>query len=62
MTSIPKMKRFTEKKNVTISIDKSVEEIYRVGRQNGWDVSEIARDTLTEVFKKLEPQLKRPAS
>lgn len=56
------MKRFTEKKNVTISIDKSVEEIYRVGRQNGWDVSEIARDTLTEVFKKLEPQLKRPAS
>lgn len=56
------MKRLQEKRNLTLKIDQEIETIYKAGRQNGWDVSEIARRALTELFKKLEPQLKRPAS
>ena len=56
------MKKFKEKRNLTIKIDKDIEELYRIGRQNGWDVSEIARQLLTDGFLKLANDLKRVAS
>jgi hypothetical protein len=62
MSDIPKMKRLTEKKNLTLKIDEEIDQIYRVGRQNGWDVSEIARRAVTKELRRLEGELKRPAS
>jgi len=62
MTSLPKMKHLKEKKNLSIKVDKEIEELYRTGRNNGWDVSEIARATLTEKFTKIANQLKTQAS
>lgn len=62
MNKLPKMKKFDDKKQFSIRIEAEIDEIYRIGRQNGWDVSEIARRALADIFKKLELDLKRPAS
>lgn len=62
MSDIPRMKKFDIKKQFSVKIDSEVEEIYKMGRQNGWDVSEIARRALSDIFKKLAADLKRPAS
>lgn len=62
MRQLPKMKHLQQKKNLTVKINPSTDEIYRVGRQNGWDVSEIARQTLEDKFQELAEELKRPAS
>lgn len=40
---IPKMKKSSLTSKITIYFPKEVEHVYRVGKQNGWDVSEIVR-------------------
>lgn len=62
MADIPKLKKRSDRRTLNISIDENVEALYRTGKQNGYDVSEIARRAVTEVFVKLAPELKRPAS
>ncbi len=51
MSTIPKLKRSTEKAKITLYMDKEVEELYRVGKQNGWDVCEIVRQAATRALR-----------
>jgi uncharacterized protein (UPF0335 family) len=62
MAEIPRLRKRSDRRTINISIDEEIEELYRVAKQNGYDSSEIARRAVTDVFKKLEPELKRPAS
>jgi len=62
MSQIPRLKRQTDRRPITLSIDEEIKKLYETGKQNGWDVSEIARRLLTDGFTKLAQELKRPAS
>lgn len=62
MDNLPRHKASSKKKPLNVKVDEEIDELYRTGRQNGWDVSEIARRAITEVFERVAEQLKRPAS
>jgi len=62
MSEIPKLRRHSDRRNINIVIDKQIDELYRLAKQNGYNASEIARQAVTDVFRKLEEQIKRPAS
>jgi len=62
MDEIPRLRKRSDRSTLNISIDKEIEDLYRVAKQNGYDSSEIARRAVTEEFKKLELKLKKPAS
>lgn len=62
MQDIPKLKKRQDRKPLNIVVDKHVDELYREGKQNGWNVSEIARQAVTEKLESIKEMLKRPAS
>jgi hypothetical protein len=62
MADIPKLKKMADRRNINIVIDKKIDELYRLAKQNGYNASEIARQAVTDVFMKIENQIKRPAS
>lgn len=62
MSDLPKMKYLEKKINMTFKLDEATVEIYRIGRQNGWDVSELVRQILAEAFAKRSEKLKQPAN
>lgn len=49
---LPKLRRSTDKRKITIYIEKEIEALYRQGKQNGWDVSEIVRNAASEALQK----------
>jgi len=58
MNSIPKLKKSSDRRPVTISLDKEVAELYEIGRRNGHDTSELARQIVQKTFLKLADKLK----
>lgn len=62
MSDIPKLKKQSERRNINIVIDKRIDDLYRLAKQNGYNASEIARQAVTKVFTEIENQIKRPAS
>lgn len=54
---LPKMRKCFEKLKVTLYFDADVVEIYRAGKINGWDVSEIVRRAATNALREKEPIL-----
>ena len=42
-------------------VDKEIEELYRLAKQNGYNSSEIARRAITEAFQSIAEQVKCPA-
>ena len=62
MSDIPKLPKHSSRRNINILIDPEIDEIYREGKANGWDTSEIARRAVSEALRKHEAQLKKRAS
>lgn len=62
MDEIPKLKKNSDRKPINIMIDKEIDELYRLAKQNGHNSSEIARRVVTAEFKRLAQKLMRPAS
>jgi uncharacterized protein (UPF0335 family) len=62
MSQIPRLKKQSDRRNVTFSIEADIKDLYELAKRNGHDSPEIARRAIVEVFRKLEPELKRPAS
>ena len=62
MSTIPKLKKRSERRNINIVIDQHIDDLYRLAKQNGYNASEIARQAVTDVFTRLESELRRPAS
>lgn len=60
--NIPKLRKHSNRRNINILIDQDVDEIYRSAKQNGHDSSELARRAVSDLFRKLAPKLKQPAS
>lgn len=60
MSEIPKLKKPHERRHINIVIDKKVDELYRLGRQNGHDTSEFVRQVVSRAFLENEEKLKRP--
>jgi hypothetical protein len=58
---LPRLKRREEKGKITAYPDRSVEDLYVLGKSNGWDTPKIVRDAVTEALLKREADLKRPA-
>lgn len=56
-TELPKLKATDPKDKITIYFDKEVADLYRTGKYNGWDVSEIVRRASTEALKKFADKL-----
>lgn len=61
MSGIPKLKSRSDRRNINIVVDKKIDEIYRLAKQNGYNASEIARQAVSKEFLKLEEKLKTPA-
>ena len=62
MADIPVLKKNTNRRKLNIHVDPDVKHLYEVAKQNGYDSSEIARRAVSEKFRELEAELKRPAS
>lgn len=61
MSGLPKLKSRSDRRNINIVVDKKIDEIYRLAKQNGYNASEIARQAVSKEFLKLEEKLKTPA-
>jgi len=59
---IPKLRKHSDRKPINIYIDKEVDDLYRLAKQNGYNSSEIVRKAVTEAIMELAEQLKRPAT
>jgi len=59
MSEIPKLKKRSSRTTINISIDRQIDELYRLAKQNGYDSSEIARQAVSAAFLKLENQVKK---
>lgn len=57
----PKLKRADWKQKVTIYVDKEVAALYRIGKQNGWDVCEIIRRASIDALISRSEILNQPA-
>lgn len=62
MADLPRLKKHKDRTNINIMIDKEIDELYRLAKQNGFDSSEIARKAVTDKFIEIKAQIKRPAS
>jgi len=58
---LPKLKRSAGKRKITLYFDPEIDNIYRQGKQNGWDVSEIVRSAASEALKREADILSKPA-
>lgn len=59
--TLPRSKRIRDRVNVTVALEREVADLYRIGKDNGWDVSEILRQTMTDMLRRLEPTLRQNA-
>ena len=57
----PKLRRCNEKAKITIYFDREIDELYRTGKQNGWDTSEIVRKAAAEALRTRADILKEKA-
>lgn len=46
----PKLKRATESDKITLYFDKEVKRLYDVGKENGWNVSEVVRQAARQAL------------
>ena len=60
MSELPKLRDRKKRTNITVSVDNTTEELYRLAKRNGYDAAEIARRAITEEFIKLSGQLRVP--
>lgn len=60
MSDIPKLRKSYERRNINIVVDKKIDDIYRLAKQNGYNSSELVRQAVSRLLLDLEPQLKRP--
>lgn len=58
---LPKQKRICRKEKITLYFDRDVEKLYRAGKQNGWDVSEIVRRAASDALRAVANQLQTVA-
>lgn len=58
---LPRSKRIRDRVNVTVAVEREIADLYRSGKENGWDVSEILRQKMTECLRTLEPTLRQNA-
>lgn len=59
---LPKLRRsLGPQTKVTIYFDREIETLYRLGKQNGWDVSEIIRRAASEALRQAEQTLRTRA-
>ena len=54
---VPKLKRGQDRSKITLYFDREIDRLYRLGKQNGWDVSEIVRRAASEALLKKEQLL-----
>lgn len=58
---LPRQKRIRDRVNVTVAVEREIADLYRAGKENGWDVSEILRKTMTDCLRNLEATLRQNA-
>jgi hypothetical protein len=56
-----KLPRPETKRKLSLFIDETYEELYRIGKANGWDTPSIAKDAVIEALKLHSETLKKPA-
>lgn len=57
MKETPKLKRAKQKGKITLYFDKDTDELYRIGKNNGWNTCEIVRRAATEALKERASEL-----
>ena len=62
MNQLPKLRKASNRRAITIVVDREIDELYRLAKQNGYNPSEILRQAATEKFLSIADQIKRPAS
>lgn len=58
---LPKLKRANLKGKITLYFDRDTEELYRMGKDNGWNTPEIVRLAAAEALQRYAEQLKTQA-
>ena len=58
--SVPRLARTKDKGKITTYPDKEVEDLYHVGKGNGWDTPRIVREAVTKALLDLSEQLRKP--
>ncbi len=59
--SIPMLRGFSEKGKITLSIDQDVHDLYRIGKNNGWNTPEIVRQAINAALKERADTLMKSA-
>jgi hypothetical protein len=59
---LPRLARTKDKGKITTYPDREVEELYYVGKGNGWDTPRIVRDAVTKALQELADQLRKPST
>jgi hypothetical protein len=59
--NIPKLPRPENHRKITIFFDEFTDELYRIGKANGWDTPEMARQAVMEALRTNANILKKPA-
>jgi len=54
MQKVPRLKKRSHRKNVNIMIDREMDELYRLGKDNGHDTPELAREAVHKALKHYE--------
>lgn len=62
MGELPKLKKTGQKQKITLYFEPDVERLYKIGKQNGWDVSELVRQAASEALRAAAEQLVIPAT
>jgi uncharacterized protein (UPF0335 family) len=57
----PKLKRYESQKKVTSYLTDDVAELYRVGKDNGWDTPQIVKEAISNALRDREELLKMRA-
>jgi hypothetical protein len=59
---LPKLRRCHEKGKITVYPEKEIEDLYHLGKGNGWDTPQIVRDAVTKALRDLADKLKSSAA
>lgn len=59
---LPRLRRCQSTGKITAYPAKEIEELYHLGKGNGWDTPKMVRDAITDVLIKIAEDLKRPAN
>ena len=57
----PKLKTHDERGKITAYPELEIEELYKVGKMNGWDTPQIVKEAITEALLARADLLRRPA-